>query len=424
MPARGQAQEVERPHADEEGERRVEAPGQAEDDALHPHVLEAAGEAGGLDREDLAAPLVERRRVGGDERVRLDRPREAVGLRRGHRGEGDRPVGGAGSVDGIGKGGLARALDAQPLHVHVGHHELAVPAEALPLGEQDAVLGDQEVAAEDEVGRGLVDAGVGVDVGGERPARLLAHQLAAVLGLGHEVVRGRGVQQDGGARDRVARARGDRRPEVLADLDGERHAGVLRQLEQDVGAEGSRLAGEAHLALACLARGGEPALLVVLLVAREEGLRHDAQEAARLDDRRRVEEPAALQHRQAEHQDGGPAGRLAQDPLERALCARHQGRQAEEQVPAGVAREAELGEDDHLRPAVGRPGRESERRVRVSLRVRHPHRRASRRHPEEAKGRCSHGQILTRSGWVPGGCRAWRSCRTRHEHHFDGARLI
>ena len=101
--------------------------------------------------------------------------------------------------------------------------ELAVAAEALALGEEDAVLGDQQVAAEDEVGRRLVDAGVGVDVGGERAARLLAHQLAAVLGLGHEVVRGRGVQEHGGARDRVARARRDRRPEVLADLDRERH---------------------------------------------------------------------------------------------------------------------------------------------------------------------------------------------------------
>ena len=295
-----QAQEVERPHADEKGEGRVEAPGQAEDDALHPHVLEAPGEAGGLDREDLAAPLVERRGVGGDERVRVDASARGGGAAARAPGRG-RPSGRRGRpVDRVGEGGLARALDAQPLHVHVGHHELAVPAEALPLGEQDAVLGDHQVAAEDEVGRGLVDAGVGVDVGGERPARLLAHELAAVLGLGHEVVRGRGVEQHGGARDRVARARGDRRPEVLADLDGEGDAGVLRQLEQEVRAEGGRLAGEAHLALARLARRGEPALLVVLLVAGEERLRHDAQDPARLEDRRRVEEPAALEHRQAE----------------------------------------------------------------------------------------------------------------------------
>ncbi len=214
--------------------------------------------------------------------------------------EGHRPVGRGVVVDRVGERGLPRALDAQALHVDVGHDQLAVPPEALPLGEQHAVLGDQQVAAEDEVGRGLVDARVGVDVGGERAARLLAHQLAAVLGLGHEVVRGRGVQEDGGARDRVARAGRDRGPEVLADLDGEGHPGVLRQLEQEVRAEGNGLAGEAHLGLARLARGREPPLLVVLLVPGEEGLRHDPEDPARLQHRRRVEESAALR---------APAGR-------------------------------------------------------------------------------------------------------------------
>ena len=96
MPARGQAQQVEGPRADEQGEGRVEPAGEAEDDALHARVLEAPGEAGGLDREDLAAALVERRGVGGDERVRVDRPHEAVGLRARDRGERHAPVGRAG----------------------------------------------------------------------------------------------------------------------------------------------------------------------------------------------------------------------------------------------------------------------------------------------------------------------------------------
>ena len=108
----GQPQQVEGPGADEEGEGRVEAAGQAEDDALHPHVLDPSREAGGLDREDLAAPLVERRRLGGDEGVRVDRADEPVRLRRRHGGEDDRAVGGAGVVDGVGERGLPRALDA------------------------------------------------------------------------------------------------------------------------------------------------------------------------------------------------------------------------------------------------------------------------------------------------------------------------
>ena len=195
-------------------------------------------------------------------------------------------------MDGVGERGLPRALDAQALDVHVDHDQLAVAPEALPLGEQDAVLGDQQVAAEDEVGRRLVDAGVGVDVGGERAAGLLAHQLAAVLGLGDEVVRGRGVQDHGGARDGVMRAGRDRGPEVLADLDGEGDPGLLRQLEQQVRAEGAVWPARRSSPLERLARRGEPALLVVLLVAGQEGLRHDAEQPARLEHRRGVEEPA------------------------------------------------------------------------------------------------------------------------------------
>ena len=160
---------------------------------------------------------------------------------------------------------------------------------------------------------------------------------------------------------------------------------------------GSRLPGEAHLAFPRLARGGEPALLVVLLVAGEERLGHDAQDPARLDDGGRVEQPPPRKDRQADHEDGGPARRPLQHAFESPLGAGHQGGEAEEEVAAGVARQAELGEHDHLRAPVGRPGREVERRVRASLRVGDLHGRTSRRHPQEAKGRCSHGQILTRS---------------------------
>ena len=70
----GQAEQVEGAGADEEGERRVEAAREAEDDPLHPDVLEPPREAGGLDREDLAAALVERSR-GRRARTGAGRPR-------------------------------------------------------------------------------------------------------------------------------------------------------------------------------------------------------------------------------------------------------------------------------------------------------------------------------------------------------------
>ena len=68
--------------------------------------------------------------------------------------------------DRVGEGGLPRALDQQALHVHVGDQELALAAEALALGQQGRVLGDQELAAEDDVGGGLVHAAGGFTAAG------------------------------------------------------------------------------------------------------------------------------------------------------------------------------------------------------------------------------------------------------------------
>jgi hypothetical protein len=288
-------------------------------------------------------------------------------------------------VNGVGERGLPRALDAQALQVDVARHEVAVALEALALREQHAVLRDHQVPAEHDVGRRLVDAGVGVHVRGERPARLLAYELAAILGFPHEVVRRRRVQDHRRPRHGVARARRDRRPEVLADLDGERHARLVAQLEQQVGPEGSGLPREPHVCFARLARGREPALLVVLLVARQKRLGHDAQDAPALQHGRGVEEPVALQHRQTDDQDHRPRLRLAQQPLERALGAGYERRQAEEEVPARVAGEPELGQHQHLRAFVGRLAHELEHRVDVSFRVGDVDGRTGCRHAEEAE---------------------------------------
>ena len=137
-------------------------------------------------------------------------------------------------------------------------------------------------AAEDHVGGRLVDAGVGVDVRGEGAARLLAHQLPPVVGLGHEVVRGREVEEDGGPRHRVAAARRDRGPEVLADLDREDDAAARRQARTGGrGRKGTRWPATVASSDTASRAEAEPALLVVLLVVRQEALGDDAQESAR-----------------------------------------------------------------------------------------------------------------------------------------------
>jgi hypothetical protein len=187
-------------------------------------------------------------------------------------------------------------------------------------------------------------------------------------------------------------------PEVLADLDREGHLGLLRQLKEEVRAEGGGLAGQTHVAPPRLPRRREPAFLVVLLVAGKEGLRHHAEETACLQHRGRVEQAAALEHRQPHHHDHRAPGGVAQDPLEGALGAADQGGQAEEEVAAGIAGQPQLGEDDDLYSLVCRAGHEVERGVGVPFRVTHRNGRARRRHTKEAERRGAHGGILARPG--------------------------
>ena len=176
---------------------------------------------------------------------------------------------------------------------------MALALEPFAFGEEDAVLRDHEVAAEDDVGGRLVDPGVGVDVGGEGAARLLADQLAPIVGLGHEVVGGGQVQEHGGAFDRVVARRRDGRPEVFADLDREHDPGRVRQGEEEDAPKGARLAGEGRLVGHRVPGRREPALLVVLLVVRQEGLGDEPEQTARLADGGDVEEPAVQGHGQA-----------------------------------------------------------------------------------------------------------------------------
>jgi hypothetical protein len=147
---------------------------------------------------------------------------------------------------------------------------------------------------------------------------------------------------------------------------------------------------EPDLSVARLARRREPALLVVFLVAGQERLGHHPQDPSRLQHRGRVEEPPALQHGQADDDDHRPRLRLAQQPLERALGPGHERRQAEEEVAAGVARDPELGQHQHLRTLGSGLADELERCVDVSLRVGDADRRAGCRHAEEAERSGSH----------------------------------
>ena len=391
-----QAEQVEGPRRDEERERRVEAAREPQRDAAQARVLETLRQPRGLDREDLLAALVEGGGIRGDERVPLELPDQAV-WRRGRDGsEGHLAVIAGQGMHAFGEGRLPHALHEEALGVHVGHDQLAVAAEALALREHGRVLGDEEVAAEDDVGRGLVDAGVGIDVGGDGAARLHLHQLAAVFRLAHEVVRRRGAQQHGGPRHGVEAARRHGRPEVLADLHPQAHARLRLEREQQARAEGRRRPRQHHLAAGGFSRRREPALLVVLLVARQVGLRDDTQQPAGLDDRGRIEESPLERHGQPGHDHHRHLRRRAHQAGQLALGAADERLQAEEEVAGRVPRERQLGQQEDLHAEAVRPPHEAQDLVDVSPRIRDRDRRAGRGDAEEPVRGGQHEQRIHR----------------------------
>ena len=138
--------------------------------------------------------------------------------------------------------GHPHAIGDEPVEVDVGFDQRPVAAESLGLGEDVAVLRDQRVAVPREIGRRLVRARAGVDVRGDRPGGVRRAELLAIARLAHRHVAARGVRHHRGAGHRRVRARRDRHPQVLADLDRHREVVEVVGGEDEVGPERHRLA--------------------------------------------------------------------------------------------------------------------------------------------------------------------------------------
>ena len=381
-PVARQAEAVEGAQAHQQRQRRVEPAREAEHQVLDAGVREALGEAGRLDGEDLLAASGALVIGRGDERRRIDHPVE-----------GRRRVGGDVHVHGapclvaergrrIHEARRLGPLEREVLEIHVHDQQLPLGVEAVRLGEQRAVLGGERVAAEHRVLRRLADAGRGVDVRADRAGRLLRDEGAPVVGLSHQVVRRRQVQDDARALQRQERAGGQRAPQVFADLDAEDEARHVRRPKDDVGAEGDGPAAENELARQEVAGRREPALLVVLLVAWDRGLRHQRAHVAARHDRRHVVERAVEGHREADDEHGAEA-RGGAGQREQGVGGAVDQQVLVEQVAGGVAREAHLGEDRQLRPlVVGAPG-EGQHLLQVGRHVGHLRRRHRGRHAHE-----------------------------------------
>ena len=133
---------------------------------------------------------------------------------------------------------LPQALLAQPVEVDVGDRAARPVGEALGLGEQVAALVDHRLAVPGQVGRRLALAGRGIDVRREAPRAALrtssrrSSARATVIGLPLRLT------STVAPASAASRARRDRHPHVLADLDVQDEARDVEAPEEQVGTEG------------------------------------------------------------------------------------------------------------------------------------------------------------------------------------------
>ncbi len=250
-----------------------------------------------LDLVDLVAALVPRGGVGRHvrETVVAARKRQArIGRQRQGEAHGTvlrerLAVQCGGLAEGIG----AHAVLHDAVEVEVPQRDLRAVGVALGLGNARAVLVDHAVPVPCELCGRLAEARADVKIAGDAARRLVGDQLAPVLVLADGDVGRREVEEHVGTGERRVRRGRNRRPQVLADLHGERGERLLLRLEEELRAE-RHIALAAELdrrARAALARG-ELAQLVELAVSGQVGLWHHAKDASSADHGRAVEEHA------------------------------------------------------------------------------------------------------------------------------------
>ena len=343
--------------------------------------MKARGQALGLQAQDDLAALAQVIGGGGHEGGALERARhvplvkDVAELKVG--GEAGARVVGAGAP-----GGGAAALLAQALEVDVGSRH-AVRKERR-LREQRAVLGHDAVTREHEVGGGLAETGVGVGVGAVQAGALVGDELPAVRRLADDLVGRREVEDERGAGLGHVRARRVGRPQVLADLDAHHEVGHVERLVHEPRGEKRLLPGAGHeQRLRGARRRAEPALLVELAVVGQVGLGREAHKLAAHAHRGAVVDRVARAHGQAHGKKDRQVGRLGENMRKSALRRSEQSAVVEE-VAAGVARKAELGQNERAHAVRSRLAHGAEHGRRVVLDVGYAQPGRGSRHAEEA----------------------------------------
>ena len=356
---------LQQPHGDPGDQDRqgaVQPAGESHHGGLGPGVLQPLLQPQCGDAQDLAAAagpvtgVLREKRRGGD----------ITGQRCGGRLQ-RKPDGHEPPLPRAGERGHPPPLAAELIHVDLADRQAGGKA---PLVQQRAVFRDQIMPGEDQVGGGLALPRVGIDIAAHQPGGLPGHQGTPVGVLSHRLVAGGQVQQQGGARPRQRLGGRLRRPQVLADLhpqDKPRHAFTG---EDHIGAEKDLLTAEGKQPVRGPA-GLKPASFVELSVVGQVRLGDDCQDLAPVDHRGAVIELALVPHRQAQGCDHIQVFGGLQNGGQPLLRTPQQG-VLQEQIGAGIPRQAQLGQRQHPHPLPGGPPHQGKDLLGVKTAVGYP----------------------------------------------------
>ena len=196
------------------------------------------------------------------------------------------------------------------------------------------------MSGENHIGGRFAFTGIRVNVTAQQSVRLAGHKRAAVFSLADGLVTGGKIADECGAYHGVPCTGRQRRPKILADLDGQRQRGLRSALEQQVRAERDLCARQVNDAVFCRGRCKLP-LFVKFIVIGQVCFRHDAQHTPVLAHSRAVIQLTAVRKRQPQNKKKRQPGGIPQDVSQCVPRALLQHR-LKKQVPAGIACDAKL----------------------------------------------------------------------------------
>ena len=334
---------VEGTDAHQQGQRRVQSAADTHHHMLAVGVQQSLGQSCGLNVQYLLAGgchLV----VSGYEWVRVNLSDKFEGMFA-HDFLGVDNLG-MGIALGIDECRVGMSLGAQAFHVYLGYLHLGLQREALALSQQQAVLENHGIAAIDHILSRLAEATRAVHITAHRAGTLLSQKRAQVGVLAYQLIAGRTVQDNVGTGHRQVVAGGNGSPYVLADFYSKLHTvagieelGFCRHADLttcQIDGRGVQVLGR-----------GEPALLVELVVVRQIGLGHHAQNGSALQHDGTVQQQAVNLYGHAYHADDVQlAGEVHQ--VYQALLGLRQEQLFLKQVLTAVARHTQLREAYHL----------------------------------------------------------------------------